>query len=83
MRLYAGTSGFSYKQWRGSFYPEDLPAAEMLRYYGKRLPAVEINNTFYHLPAEDVLVSWAGRCCSYSAAGTGSWPPSMTTPRHR
>lgn len=59
MQLYVGTSGFSYKEWRGSFYPEDLPAGEMLRYYGERLPAVEINNTFYRLPTEGVLVSWA------------------------
>jgi uncharacterized protein YecE (DUF72 family) len=59
MQLYVGTSGFSYKEWRGSFYPADLPAGEMLRYYGERLPAVEINNTFYRLPSEGVLVAWA------------------------
>ena len=33
MRVLAGTSGFSYKEWKGSFYPEDLPAEEMLAYY--------------------------------------------------
>ena len=49
-RLSVGTSGFSYKEWKGSFYPEDLPAKEMLRYYSGRLPAVEINNTFYRMP---------------------------------
>ena len=58
MRLLAGTSGFSYKEWRGSFYPEDLPAKEMLSYYSTRLPAVEINNTFYRLPRESVLEGW-------------------------
>jgi uncharacterized protein YecE (DUF72 family) len=59
MKLYVGTSGFSYKEWKGSFYPEDLPAGEMLRYYAERLPAVEINNTFYRLPSERLLVEWA------------------------
>ena len=59
MRLFAGTSGFSYKEWKGSFYPEDLPAKRMLSYYSTRLPAVEINNTFYRLPRESVLEGWA------------------------
>lgn len=59
MRIYAGTSGFSYKEWKGSFYPEDLPAAGMLRFYSARFPAVEINNTFYRLPNEATLVQWA------------------------
>jgi len=58
MKLYVGTSGYSYKEWKGLFYPEDLPATEMLRYYATRLPAVEINNTFYRLPRENVLTSW-------------------------
>ena len=48
--LHVGTSGYSYKEWKGNFYPEDLPAKEMLSYYSRRLPAVEINNTFYRLP---------------------------------
>src|SRR5215475_3528891 len=59
MRVLAGTSGFSYKEWKGSFYPEDLPAAEMLSYYAARLPAVEINNTFYRMPKPALLESWA------------------------
>ncbi len=59
MRLLAGTSGYSYKEWKGSFYPEDLPAKDMLSYYSTRLPAVEINNTFYRLPRESVLEGWA------------------------
>ena len=59
MRLWVGTSGYSYKAWLGSFYPERLPAKEMLRFYASRLPAVEINNTFYRLPKESVLQNWA------------------------
>jgi len=59
MRIYAGTSGFSYDEWKGTFYPEDLPADERLRYFGAKLPAVEINNTFYRLPKEKVVQGWA------------------------
>jgi uncharacterized protein YecE (DUF72 family) len=59
MRLHVGTSGYSYKEWKGSFYPEKLPSKEMLAYYGGRLGAVEINNTFYRLPKASVLESWA------------------------
>jgi uncharacterized protein YecE (DUF72 family) len=59
VRVLAGTSGYSYKEWKGSFYPEDLPAEEMLRYYAARLPAVEINNTFYRMPKAAILARWA------------------------
>ncbi|HEY2798642.1 MAG TPA: DUF72 domain-containing protein [Thermoanaerobaculia bacterium] len=59
MRVLTGTSGFSYKEWKGSFYPEDLPADEMLRYYAERLPAVEINNTFYRMPKAELLAGWS------------------------
>jgi uncharacterized protein YecE (DUF72 family) len=58
MNLHVGTSGYSYKEWRGSFYPEDLPAKEMLSYYASRLLAVEINNTFYRLPQRSMLENW-------------------------
>ena len=58
MNLKVGTSGFSYKEWKGSFYPEDLPAKEMLPYYSARLPAVEINNTFYRVPQKSMLENW-------------------------
>ncbi len=61
MRLRAGTSGYSYKEWKGPFYPEKLPAKEMLGYYAERLPAVEINNTFYRLPKTSVLETWAAQ----------------------
>jgi uncharacterized protein YecE (DUF72 family) len=60
MNLYVGTSGYSYKEWKGTFYPKDLPNKQMLRYYGERFRAVEINNTFYRMPEESVLKAWAG-----------------------
>ena len=59
MNILVGTSGWSYKEWKGAFYPADLPADDMLRYYGARLPAVEVNNSFYRIPREKVLVDWA------------------------
>ena len=58
MSLFVGTSGYSYKEWKGNFYPEKLLAKEMLPYYASRLPAVEINNTFYRLPQKSVLENW-------------------------
>ena len=57
--ILAGTSGYSYKEWLGHFYPEKLPASGMLRYYAERFGTVEINNTFYRMPAESVLDHWA------------------------
>ncbi len=59
MNLWAGTSGYSYKEWKGSFYPKDLAAAEMLSFYASKLPSVEINNTFYRLPKSSVIETWA------------------------
>ncbi len=59
MKLSVGTSGWSYKPWKGVFYPEDLPNERMLDFYAERLPAVEINNTFYRLPRASVLERWA------------------------
>src|SRR5436309_2118414 len=59
MNLYVGTSGYSYKEWKGTFYPEDLPEKQMLRFYGERFRAVEINNTFYRMPKASVLEAWA------------------------
>jgi uncharacterized protein YecE (DUF72 family) len=59
MRLYSGTSGFSYDEWHGPFYPVELPASERLAYFAARLPAVEINQTFYRLPRASVLAGWA------------------------
>ncbi|MYA16984.1 MAG: DUF72 domain-containing protein [Gammaproteobacteria bacterium] len=54
----AGTSGYSYKEWKGSFYPDDLAAGDMLAFYASKLPAVEINNTFYRMPKRSVLGTW-------------------------
>ena len=59
MNLYVGTSGYSYKEWKGTFYPEDLPDKQMLHFYGERFRSVEINNTFYRMPKASVLEGWA------------------------
>jgi len=58
-RACIGTSGFSYPEWKGAFYPADLPAGEMLRFYAGAFRTVEINNTFYRYPGEDTLAQWA------------------------
>lgn len=58
-RVLVGTSGFSYPAWRGTFYPEELPAKEMLAYYARELATVEINNTFYRLPTPALLTGWS------------------------
>ena len=58
-RLLAGASGYSYKEWKGNFYPEKLKADAMLAWYAERLPTVEINNTFYRMPKVAVLENWA------------------------
>ncbi|MBI5586482.1 MAG: DUF72 domain-containing protein [Deltaproteobacteria bacterium] len=59
MKIYCGTSGYGYPEWKGNFYPAKISPKEMLRFYGERLPTVEINNTFYHLPTGGVLTSWS------------------------
>src|SRR4051812_34338330 len=59
MKVTTGTSGFSYPAWRGSFYPDKLPAAKMLAFYAGKLGAVEINNTFFRMPRPEVLARWA------------------------
>jgi len=57
-QLRVGTSGYSYKQWKGKFYPEKLPDREMLSFYSKQFSTVEINYTFYHMPTETALLNW-------------------------
>ncbi len=57
--LRIGTSGYSYKEWRGAFYPPKIKDAEMLAFYATRFAAVEINNTFYRMPAPAMLERWA------------------------
>jgi uncharacterized protein YecE (DUF72 family) len=61
MQIRVGTSGWSYKEWKGVFYPADLPADDMLRFYATRLQTVEINNSFYRIPKEKVLLDWAAQ----------------------
>jgi len=56
--IWIGTSGYNYPEWRGTFYPEKLPAPKMLPYYAERFPTVEINYTFYRAPNEKILDGW-------------------------
>jgi len=58
-RLLAGASGYSFKEWKGTFYPEEMKPDAMLTWYAERLPTVEINNTFYQMPKTAVLENWA------------------------
>jgi uncharacterized protein YecE (DUF72 family) len=58
-RLVAGASGYSFKEWKGAFYPNDLKPDAMLAFYAERLPTVEINNTFYRMPRTAMLETWA------------------------
>jgi uncharacterized protein YecE (DUF72 family) len=57
--IWIGTSGYNYPEWKGNFYPPDLPSAKMLRYYSARFPTVEINYTFYRMPNEKLVGGWA------------------------
>ena len=61
MELLAGTSGYSYKEWLGRFYPADLPAAKMLPYYAGRFSTVEINYTFYRMPTPKLVAGWCAQ----------------------
>jgi uncharacterized protein YecE (DUF72 family) len=56
-----GTSGWAFKEWKGSFYPKDLPDDGMLGFYAEKFPTVEVNNTFYRMPRESVLHDWASK----------------------
>lgn len=58
MQLFIGTSGYSYKEWKGSFYPRDLRADDMLAFYAQHFAAVEINGSFYRLPTADTVKAW-------------------------
>lgn len=59
--IWIGTSGYNYPEWKGHFYPADLPAAKMLPYYAARFPTVEINYTFYRMPTEKLVGGWAAQ----------------------
>jgi len=58
MRFFVGTSGYSYKEWKGIFYPDKLPQKEMLSYYSQHFSVVEMNNTFYRMPTASMLKAW-------------------------
>src|SRR6266481_2249938 len=58
-QLSVGTSGYSYKEWKGNFYPEKLPDREMLSFYAGQFKTVEINHSFYRMPTENLLLQWA------------------------
>ena len=61
MQVLAGTSGYAFKEWKGSFYPDGVKDDGMLGFYATRFPTVEINNTFYRMPKENVLEGWASQ----------------------
>ena len=58
MRTWIGTSGFQYKEWKGTFYPDDLPASKMLPFYAGRFPTTEVNYTFRRIPSETTIENW-------------------------
>ncbi len=58
MKTWIGTSGFQYAEWKGTFYPEDLPASKMLPYFAERLSTTEINYTFHRIPSEKTIANW-------------------------
>lgn len=59
MQIWVGTSGYNYPEWKGSFYPQKLPAAKMLPYYAERFATVEINYTYYRMPNQKILEGWS------------------------
>lgn len=60
MKIWIGTSGFQYPEWKGKFYPEKMPASQMLPYYAERFSSTEINYTFRRIPAEKTITAWSG-----------------------
>ena len=59
--IWVGTSGYNYPEWKGTFYPKDLPQTKMLPYYAARFPSVEINYTFYRMPTDKLVGGWAAQ----------------------
>ena len=57
-RLYLGTSGWAYPAWKGKFYPDKIRPEEMLAFYAQQFDAVELNNSFYRMPAPELMVKW-------------------------
>src|SRR3954453_12434135 len=60
MKLWIGTSGFQYPEWKGKFYPEKMPAAKMLAFYSGHFTTMESNYTFRRIPSEKTILAWAG-----------------------
>src|SRR6185312_320824 len=58
-KVFAGASGYSFKEWQGNFYPDKIKPDAMLEWYAQRLPTVEINSTFYQMPKTAVLEKWS------------------------
>jgi uncharacterized protein YecE (DUF72 family) len=58
MRTWVGTSGYNYPEWKGSFYPQKLPAAKMLAFYAQAFSSVEVNYTFYRMPNASTIAGW-------------------------
>jgi uncharacterized protein YecE (DUF72 family) len=57
-RILVGTSGFAYGEWRGIFYPAELPSKRFLSYYAGHFRTTEINNTFYRMPTPQLTQAW-------------------------
>jgi uncharacterized protein YecE (DUF72 family) len=79
--IHIGTSGWHYPHWRGNFYPARLPARAWLGYYAERLSCVEINNSFYRLPALPEIRSWSGQTPEDFRFAVKAWR--VITHRHR
>ena len=58
MKIHIGTSGYNYPEWKGSFYPADIPVKRMFAYYAERFRTVEINYTFYRMPTTKTTKGW-------------------------
>ena len=61
MAVLIGTSGWQYRDWRGRFYPREVPQKAWLEHYAERFVTVEVNNAFYRLPEARVFAAWAER----------------------
>ena len=58
VKYFIGTSGWHYDDWKGRFYPEKLPKVKWLDFYARHFTTLELNNTFYRLPSEEVFSKW-------------------------
>lgn len=60
-KLFIGTSGWNYDDWKGLFYPSDLKSKEYLAFYAHHFQTTEINYSFYHLPRPTTYQNWAAQ----------------------